>query len=245
MNRDNKQDARVALITGAGRRIGAAIAKHLHQAGFRIFIHCHHSHEEAQALASHLNQQRPESACVHAKDLGAADCSLSMIAAVMQWAGRLDVLVNNASLFAKDDNANWEKMFAINVHVPYQLSHTARPHLERSGGVIINITDIHAERPLKEYSIYCQSKAALAMQTKALASDFAPRIRVNSIAPGAIAWPEHQNALPLKIQQEIIEKSLLKQHGQALYVAQAALALIENPFITGQTLAVDGGRSVR
>ena len=245
MNHKNKQ---VALVSGAGRRIGAAIAYHLHQAGYRVAIHCHHSLSAAEELAKKMNQERPNSAFVLKADLGQKDACVKLIHATLDWGLQLNVLINNASVFERTptdplDDAHWDNMFRVNVRAPFLLSHTAYPHLAQQQGAIINITDIHAQTPLKDYPVYCQSKAALSMQTKALSREFAPAVRVNAIAPGAIAWPEGENALPSTIQQTILEKTPLKRHGEPLFIAKAVLALIENPFITGQTLSVDGGRS--
>ena len=238
---------RVALITGAGRRIGACIAEYLHQHGWSVVIHCRHSRDEADALCHRLNQQRPDSAKVFAADLTQKQASESLIHQTMSWAGQLDLLVNNASLFIPSplDHTNEDllnTLFTINVQAPFWLSYAARKSLAKQQGAIINITDIHAETPLKGYAEYCQTKAALTMQTKALARDFAPDIRVNAIAPGAIAWPENENVLTSSQQQKIIDKTLLKRHGEPVFIAQALLALVNNPFITGQTLRVDGGR---
>lgn len=135
-------------------------------------------------------------------------------------------------------------LFTLNLKAPYLLSLKAQSHLAQHQGTIINITDIHAQKPLKGYTAYCQSKAALEMQTKALACEFAPLIRVNAIAPGAIAWPEQDNALSAEIQAKIIAQTPLKRHGDPQYIGLAVLSFIENPFITGQILNVDGGRSV-
>lgn len=237
----------VALITGAGRRIGAAIAEHLHEAGFLVAIHCHHSRDEADALCLRLNQKHPHTAQVFSADLTQKIDNQRLIQHTIDWAGQLDLLVNNASLFiptpidASDDTL-WDTLFSINVQAPFWLSLAARAHLAQQQGAIINITDIHAETPLKGYTEYCQTKAALAMQTKAFAREFAPHIRVNAVAPGAIAWPEQDNALSRAQQEKIIARTLLKRHGKSLYIAQAVLALAENKFITGQTLRVDGGR---
>lgn len=249
MNHHNKQDTRVALITGGARRIGAKIAQTLHGSGFRVAIHCHQSRVEAQQLVQALNQQRKDSAYLISYDLLANDAGEFIITAVQQWAGRLDVLVNNAAIFLRTDfSRSWltayEQLFSINVKAPLALSIAARSLLAKEQGVIINITDIHAQTPLKDYAIYCQTKAALAMQTKTLAREFAPLIRVNAVAPGAIAWPEAENSLSLEIQKEIIRRTPLKCHGQATFIAQAVLALIDNPFITGQEIKVDGGRSI-
>lgn len=248
LNEKKKQGAKTALITGAGRRIGAAIALHLHQAGFRVAIHCHHSITEANLLAEKLNDLRPDSASVFQADLSSYGSSTHLVNAVNLWASSLDVLVNNASLFIKNEydyfNAtDWQALFQVNVQAPYELSIFARTMLSRSQGVIINITDIHADRPLKDYGIYCQTKAALTMQTKVLAKAFAPSVRVNAVAPGAIAWPEKENTLSEIIQKKIIADTPLQCHGEPKYVAMAVKALIDNPFITGQVLTVDGGRS--
>ncbi|WP_026069257.1 pteridine reductase [Legionella tunisiensis] len=249
MNQANKQAAKVALVTGAARRIGAAIIKKLHQAGFKVVIHCNHSLAIAKALAHDLNQQCPDSAYVLQKELTAANAASELITSVIAWAGRFDLLVNNASLFVRSDCTTfdetvWDSLFTVNVKVPFLLSLAARPHLTTQEGCIVNITDIHADKPLKDYAIYCQSKAALLMQTKALAREFAPQIRVNAIAPGAIAWPEDNNMLSMETQQQIIAKTPLKRHGDPEYIAQMVLALATNPFITGQIVNVDGGRSI-
>lgn len=249
MNHANKQDVRVAVVTGAARRIGATIAQYLHQAGFRVVIHCHQSTLAAHALAQEMNQHRPDSALVLTADLTIKREAITLVEETIQWANRLDLLVNNAAIFAATpvgtlDDEQWDALFTTNVRAPFWLSQTAFPHLAIQKGSIINITDIHADRPLKGYSVYCQSKAALTMQTKTLAREFAPDVRVNAIAPGAITWPEHDNALNEELQQNIIARTPLKQHGNPAFIAQAVLALIDNPFITGQTLSVDGGRNL-
>lgn len=249
MNHPNKQAPRVALVTGAARRIGAAIAKTLHQAGFRVVIHCHTSTKAANDLAQQMNKERNDSALVLTADLTIKNEAIKLIHDALHWGKQLNVLINNASFFAKTsisavDDEQWDLLFTTNVKAPFWLSQTAYPFLIPSKGSIINITDIHAQRPLLDYSVYCQTKAALDMQTKSLAREFAPNVRVNAIAPGAIVWPEHENALNAAVQQKIIENTPLKQHGNPIFIGQAVLALIENPFITGQTLAVDGGRSI-
>ena len=249
MNQANKQEAKVALVTGGARRIGMAVVKKLHEAGFKVAIHCHHSLSEALSLAADLNQLRKDSALVVQKKLTESDSAEHIIKTIVNWSGRLDVLVNNASVFTRTDCDSsslddWDALFHINLKIPFALSLAARPLLAQHQGVIINITDIHAQRPLKGYAVYCQSKAALEMQTKTLACEFAPQIRVNAIAPGAIAWPEGSNSLSAKVQEQIIAKTPLKRHGQPEYIAQAVLTLVENPFITGQILNVDGGRGL-
>ncbi len=249
LNKANTQAIKVALVTGAARRIGAAIVQQLHQAGFRLIIHCHHSLDEAKALAQMLNQRRQNSAEVLQKDLSAANATAELIHAAISSMGRLDLLVNNAAIFKRDDwqnfnEAHWNNLLDINVKVPYLLSLAAYPHLAKHQGAIINLTDVHADKPLKNYALYCQSKAALTMQTKALAKEFAPAVRVNAVAPGAIIWPEKDNSLSSDVQAQIIAKTPLKRHGKPEFIAQAVLALAQNCFITGQVLCVDGGRSI-
>jgi pteridine reductase len=243
LNSVNTQDTPTVLITGAARRIGAAIATHLHQAGFCIIIHCHQSLQEAHQLADELNIKRANSAHVYSADLCVFNDIQALIAYAIKCTGRLDGLVNNASVFEKDVR-DWDRLFNTNVKAPFLLSHAAYPYLATTKGCIINITDTHATRPLRGYSVYCQTKSALQMQTQALASEFAPLVRVNAVAPGAILWPESANALNIKQQQHIIAQTPLKCHGNPVFIAQAVLALMSNPFITGQTLAVDGGRGL-
>lgn len=248
MKQTNKQEAKVALVTGSARRIGAAIVKKLHSSGYKVVIHCRNALSEAHELAVDLNNQRIDSAFVVQRELTEKDSAAGMITSVIEWAGRLDLLVNNASVFIRTDceikEDEWQLLFDTNVKAPFLLSLAAQPWLKLSSGAIINITDIHAEIPLKGYSLYCQSKSAFEMQTKSLAREFSPDIRVNAIAPGAIAWPEDANTLNEEAQQKIIDKTPLKRHGDPAFIAQAVLALAENPFITGQILKVDGGRSL-
>ena len=209
---EKETSPRIALITGAARRIGAAIAEHLHRNGYQVAIHCHRSQAEAVALARRLNALRADSAKVFVADLCKPDTPKQLVQDTLAWAGRLDLLVNNASLFSRQES-DWGPMFTTHVRAPFQLSHAAYPSLAITAGSIINITDIHAEKPLKGYAMYCQSKAALNLQTKALALEFAPLVRVNAVAPGAILWPEKDNALNEEQQQQIIAKTPLKRHG--------------------------------
>ncbi len=229
------------LVTGSARRIGAAIATYLHHQGFRVILHCHHSIDAATSLANLLNGKRQNTVKILTADLRNKDELQQLLIDGVAWAGRLDTLVNNASVFSKHE-ADWDDMFHVNVKAPFWLSQFARPYLNASHGCIVNITDSHADKPLKDYAMYCQTKAALAMQTKALAREFAPDIRVNAVAPGAIAWPEGNNALSLQKKQTILAKTLLKCHGDPIFIAKAVYGLIENTFVTGQTWIVDGGR---
>jgi pteridine reductase len=249
LNQVNKQEDKVALVTGGARRIGAAIVKKLHEAGYKVVIHCRFSLSEAHMLAADLNQQRINTAFIIQRELREHNAPTEIINTIREWAGRLDLLVNNASVFARTEcnafnEADWSNLFETNVKVPFLLSLAAWPMLSEHSGAIINVTDIHGDRPLEGYSLYCQSKAALEMQTKTLAREFSPKVRVNSVAPGATLWPEHANALSAVEQQKILDKMPLKNHGNPEFLAQAVLALAENPFITGQTLKVDGGRSL-
>ena len=231
----------VALITGSAQRIGAVLVNQLHQLGYNVMIHYHQSQTAAETLAAGFNQLRAHSAIAVAADLcGSAASSVLVEAAIAHW-GRLDVLVNNASIFSNCDS-EWESMWRCNVQAPYYLSYAAFPHLETTHGSIINITDIHAHKPLRGYAAYCQTKAALAMQTRALAQEFAPKVRVNAIAPGAILWPQGANQLNSVHQAKIIKQTLLKQHGHPEQIAQAMLYLMHNAYVTGQSLQVDGGR---
>lgn len=241
--------SKVVLITGAARRIGASMTEAFHERGYRVLIHAHTSAEEANALCSKLNALRPNSAHVHLADLCDPATPEHLIAAALNWAGRLDCLIHNASVFLRTDEAlpsreSWQHLFKLNVEAPYYLSYAAKQHLEETHGSIMYLTDIHAHAPLNGYSVYCQTKAALHMQMLTLAKLFAPHVRVNAIAPGAIAWPEGSNTLSKKIQDHIIANTPLLKHGSPTYIAQAVLALVENPFITGQVLKVDGGRSL-
>ncbi|AHE68464.1 pteridine reductase [Legionella oakridgensis] len=239
--------APVALITGAARRIGAAIAWHLHQKGFRVVIHFNHSSQEAKALALTMNKNKDNSAQALQADLTIKNACYQLVSETVHWGKRLDLLVNNASFFKRTDvsnpsEADWNKLFDTNVRAPFWLSHASKPYLAKQRGCIINITDIHAEKPLKDYTVYCQSKAALTMQTKSLAREFAPMIRVNGVAPGAISWPEGENTLSEALQKKIIAQTPLNIHGDPTFIAHAVLAIVENPFITGEILHVDGGR---
>lgn len=240
------QNTPTALITGAARRIGAVIAARLHQAGYGVIIHANQSQAKAEQLCKHLNQLRPNSASCCFADLLDPHAPETLIEAALAWAGRLDVLVNNASCFMRTDEVteDWDTTFHLNVRAPHALSQAARPYLKTQQGVIINLSDIHATLPLKGYAVYCQSKAALNLQTLTLAKAFAPDIRVNAVAPGAIAWPEGDNTLSAEIRQKIVESTPLKRHGSPQDIAEAVLWLAQQTFITGQILSVDGGRSI-
>lgn len=235
---------KVVLVTGSARRIGAAIVRGFYEAGYRVVVHYHASAVEATQWVHAFNAiEKNSSIAVHC-DLSKPSSSNELIHQVMDWTGRLDVLVNNASLFSRDVN-DWDRLFDVNVKSPFMLSQAAFPHLSQVEGCIINITDIHAQIPLKGYAVYCQTKAALWMQTKALAREFAPTVRVNAVAPGAMMWPEGDNSLSVKEQSNIVAETPLKKHGDPCFIAQAVMDLVNQSFTTGQSLSIDGGRSIK
>lgn len=244
---NNDLSGRTALITGAARRIGAAITTALHGAGMNVAIHYRGSAAEADALALHLNNQRSNSAKTFQADLiqtGAAD---ALIRNIVDWAGQLDALVNNASSFyptplgAIDESA-WSDLIGSNLKAPLFLSQAAMPHLRDSNGSIVNIIDIHATRPLRDHHVYGAAKAGLAMLTRSLAKDLAPEVRVNGISPGAIAWPE--NGMTEETKQTILEQVPLGRTGQPTDIASAVLFFVRDAtYATGQIIAIDGGRS--
>jgi pteridine reductase len=240
----------VALITGGARRIGAAIAESLHQAGFNIALHYRHSEKEAQAMVDKLNQQRSNSALAVAADLNHLQEIQHLAHALLQQWQRLDVLINNASSFfptpvANASEAQWNDLMNSNLKAPFFLAQAFAAELQQRRGCIINIADIHADRPLKQHPIYCAAKAGNVMLTKSLARELAPQVRVNGIAPGAILWPEQDNGLDDSTQQEILQKIPLARSGSPEDIARAVRFLVQDaPYITGQIITVDGGRSL-
>lgn len=242
------QEQTVMLITGAARRVGAAIARMLHERGAHVVLHYRQSQDEAAALAAALNALRPDSASTVGGDLKDDGTPEALIDTIITRHGRLDALVNNASTFyptpiGQIDAAAWLDLIGSNLKGPLFLSQAAAPHLVRRRGAIINIVDIHAERPLKNYPLYCAAKAGLLGLTRALALELAPDVRVNGIAPGPIEWPEDRQFSPDE-RMEIIAHTLLKREGNPSDIASTARFLIlDAPYVTGQILAVDGGRS--
>jgi pteridine reductase len=239
---------KVALITGAAHRIGATVARTLHAEGMNIVIHYRASREGAQALQKELNDIRPESVVLVQADLLETN-KLSALAkeAHKAW-GHLDVLINNASTFyptpvGKIDEKQWDDLMGSNLKAPLFLSQAVAPFLKSSKGCIVNIVDIHADRPLKNYPVYSMAKAGLAMLTKSLAGELGPEVRVNAVAPGAILWPEHEMDEVTK--QRIISRTFLKRQGDPTDIAKAIRFLVlDAPYVSGQILAVDGGRSL-
>lgn len=240
--------AKVVLITGAAHRIGATIARHIHSLGMNVIVHYRDSHTAAEGLQRELLAQRPDSVYLIQGDLHDTPSLATLIHKAHQWHGRLDVLINNASSFyttpvADVNESQWDDLLGSNLKAPFFLAQAASPYLRRQNGCIVNIVDIHAERPLKGYSVYSIAKAGLVMLTKSLARELAPEIRVNAIAPGAILWPEHGASDATR--KHIIAHTALKRQGAPRDVARAAAFLIRDAeYMTGQVLTVDGGRSL-
>jgi len=239
---------KVILVTGAARRIGAAIVTCLHENGARVAIHYRGSGDEAEDLANRLNGVRAHSAMAVQSDLMDVDSLPLLISNVFDWGGRLDGLVNNASSFyptpiGNIDEEQWDELIGSNLKAPLFLSQAAASHLRDSSGAIVNIVDIHADRPLNDHSVYGSAKAGLAMLTRSLAKDLAPDVRVNGVAPGAILWPE--NGMEESIQQSILDQIPLKRPGTPEDIAGCVLYLLRDAtYITGQIIPVDGGRSI-
>lgn len=238
----------VLLITGAARRIGAAIAELFHERGYNVIIHCHRSVADATALQNSLNARRHGSACCLQADLCDAAAVVQLAQQVVAWQGRLDVLVNNASSFyptllGETSAAQWDDLFGSNLKGAYFLSQELTPALRASRGCVINMTDMHADGGLKHYPVYSIAKAGVKMMTKALARELAPDVRVNGISPGAILWPEHEDSHDS--QQRILRTIALGRQGSPDDIAETAwfLATIAL-YMTGQTIRVDGGRTV-
>jgi pteridine reductase len=239
----------VVLITGAARRVGAEISRTLHAAGANLLLHYRSSAAEAEMLAAELNARREKSALAVRRDLRDMAGLAAMVEECVAHFGRLDALVNNASSFFHTpvgaiDEAAWDDLVGSNLKGPLFLSQAAAPHLARTQGCIVNITDIHAERPLKGYPVYSVAKAGLLGLTRALALELAPAVRVNAVAPGAIEWPDNTTDFSPAEQQAIIDHTLLKRVGSPADIARTVKFLIlDAPYITGQVINVDGGRT--
>jgi len=244
----NKLNNKVVLITGAARRIGAAIATSLHQSGADVAIHYRGSADEAAALAEKFNAQRPDSAATFSSDLNDTTALQGFIDEVLDWHGRLDILVNNASSFyatpiGEINEGHWDDLIGSNLKAPLFLSQVAAPSLRKTNGVIINIVDIHSQRPLRNHTVYGVSKAGLAMLTRSLAKDLAPEVRVNGVSPGAILWPEDEMSDETK--DIILNQIPLDRAGDPDDIAACVLYLAQDAgYVTGQIIVVDGGRSI-
>jgi pteridine reductase len=236
------------LVTGGARRLGAAIARQLHAAGADLVIHYRVSHEEAQRLAAELNARRAHSAALVRADLLVLEQLPGLVAAAIGAFGRLDVLVNNASSFyptpvGEITEAAFDDLIGTNLRAPLFLAQAAAAELRLRRGLILNLADIHGLRPLKRHPVYSAAKAGLVMLTQALARELGPEVRVNALAPGPVLWPE--GAIDGELKKRIVERTALKRMGSPEDVARAALFLVRDaPYITGQVLPVDGGRTV-
>ncbi|MDH4106853.1 MAG: pteridine reductase [Gammaproteobacteria bacterium] len=237
-----------ALVTGAARRIGAAIARRLHSDGARVGIHYRRSSAAAEVLCDELNAIRPDSARMFRADLARTASLQDLVDEFVGWCGGLEILVNNASSFYPTPigtvtESQWDDLLASNLKAPLFLSQSALPYLRREHGSIINIADIHARRPLRDHAVYGSAKAGLEMLTRALAKDLAPEIRVNAIEPGAILWPE--KGMTDEIKQQILRQIPLARPGAPEDIADCVLYLVRDAgYVTGQVIAVDGGRSL-
>jgi pteridine reductase len=239
---------KAVLVTGGARRVGAAIARAVHAAGADVVVHCHRSRADAERLVADLESRRPQSAAIVQADLLDTAALASLVEAAATRFGRLDGLVNNASSFHATPldalgPGEWEDLVGTNLRAPLFLAQAAASHLRASRGAIVNIVDIHAERPLKGYVVYSIAKAGLAAMTRSLAVELGPEVRVNGVAPGAIAWPE-DGQFPPPERERILATTPLARLGSPGEIARAVHFLATAPFVTGQIVAVDGGRSV-
>ncbi|MBW3568406.1 MAG: pteridine reductase [Proteobacteria bacterium] len=237
----------VALITGAARRIGATIAETLHSEGYRVVIHCRRSRNDADMLAMQLNGHREQSADVVSGDLLVQDELEQIARDTLQAFGRLDLLVNNASSFhpteiGSTSREQWNDLVGSNFQAPYFLVQALLPALRESRGSIVNLLDIHAEIPMPGHAVYSAAKAGLHMLTRAMAKELAPDVRVNGVAPGAILWPESGSSVTER--EKIVADTPMKRTGTPEDIANAVMFLAGSGFITGQIIAVDGGRSL-
>ncbi|MFT3848321.1 MAG: pteridine reductase [Propionivibrio sp.] len=239
---------KTVLVTGAAKRVGRSIARELHAAGANIVVHYRMAGEAAAVLVNELNALRPDSAGCCQTDLLDCQALPGLVDYVLARFGRLDALVNNASSFfptplASIDLAAWDDLIGSNLKAPLFLTQAAAPHLRATRGAIVNITDIHAERPLAGFPLYCAAKAGLLGLTRALAVELAPEVRVNAVAPGPILWPE-DTSFDHAARDHIIEHTLLKRSGSPQDIARTVRFLLNDaPYVTGQVINVDGGRT--
>jgi pteridine reductase len=241
----NDDDHKVALVTGAAQRIGAQLVRALHARSYNVIIHCNRSTDAAQAIADELNSQRQDSARIFAADLADIAAVHALANSTQEAWGRIDVLINNASAYYSTPwqsatAGDWDRLLGSNLKGPFFLTQALLPELQRRHGCVINMIDIAAERPAREFALYCMAKAGLAMLTKSLALDCGGSLRVNGIAPGAILWPE----VPLSAEEKkkMLEKIPAGDIGHPDDIVRTALFLIEDaPYINGQIIAVDGG----
>lgn len=247
---DTSLQDKVILITGGAKRVGASICRLLHASGANLMIHYRSSGGEARSLQSELNLQRANSVAIIQGDLLNLAVLPSLIQETISHFGRLDVLINNASSYYATEigeigEDQWEDLIGSNLKAPLFLSQAAASELRKQHGCIVNITDMHVERPKKGYIVYSVAKAGLVTLTKSLAHELGPEVRVNAVAPGPVMWPEDNPQFDEVYRQRVISQTLLKRLGEGNDVAKAVRFLIQDaPFITGQVIAVDGGRSL-
>jgi len=240
---------KVVLITGGAKRVGSAIARRLHASGANLLLHYNASKQAAQTLQQELNAVRVDSTATVQANLNNLSELPELVRCATTRFGRLDVVINNASTFyptdlGEIDLAQWDDLMNVNVRAPLFIAQAAAAQLRKNNGCIVNITDIHAERPLKRYVVYSVAKAALLGLTKSLARELGPEVRVNGVAPGPVLWPDGQGFDELT-RQRIVSHTLLKRQGEPEDVASAVHYLVaEAPYITGHIIAVDGGRSI-
>lgn len=238
---------RVALITGAARRIGAAIARELHRGGYRLALHYRRSEGPVRELVAELETTRAGSAASFGHDLTAPGAAAELACAVLARFDRLDALINNASSFYPTPvgtirERHWDDLFGTNARAPLFLTQACLPALRAAEGAVVNLIDVHADQPLQQHTVYCMAKAALKMMTRSLALELGPEVRVNGIAPGAILWPEA--GLKRGERERLLERLPLKRKGEPADIAGAVRYLLEARYVTGQVLVVDGGRSL-
>jgi len=247
---ENTLTGKTALITGGARRVGAEIARTLHGHGMNLVIHYRGSRDDAHALKTELEKRRPQSVALVQADLLDTARLPGMVDEAAAAFGRLDALVNNASSFyptpvGEATEHQWNDLIGTNLKAPFFIAQAAFPHLRKTHGCIVNIADIHAERPIKRYPIYSAAKAGLVMLTKSLARELAPEVRVNAIAPGTIMWPEGEAEVSDSQKQEMLSRIPLKRSGSPDDIARTALFLIRDAtYVNGQVIAVCGGRTV-
>jgi pteridine reductase len=243
-------DQKVMLITGGARRVGAAICRALHASGANIMLHYRSSVEQARALQAELNAVRADSVALVQADLLNIALVSGLVGETVNQFGRIDVLINNASSFfptpvGEITEQAWDDLLGTNLKMPMFLSQAAAPHLRRSHGCIVNIVDIHADRPMRNYAVYSTAKGGLLALTRSLACELGPEVRVNGVSPGVILWPEDERWSDELARQRIVQSTLLKRVGDPDDIARTVRFLVyDAPYITGQVIAVDGGRSI-
>jgi pteridine reductase len=247
---EQEMQGKVVLVTGGAKRVGASICRRLHVAGAQLAVHYHNSAQEALALHDELNALRADSAAIFQADLLDLKALPQLVCEVIEKFGQLDALVNNASSFyatplANIDGQQWHDLLGTNLKAPLFLAQAAADELRRRHGCIVNIVDIHAERPMRDHLLYSVAKAGLAALTRALAQEMAPQVRVNAISPGVIMWPEGAAWKKEEQRRKIVAHTLLKREGEPDDIARTVQFLLNDaPYVTGQIIAVDGGRSV-